>query len=397
MSACGAPSSGLAVAGHFAADPTSSQYSLALHNADNRAVPNGVAECKCFSPFYFDVSDARIGELLWDVAVKASIPRIQVGVSPGSTAAPLNARASFLAICSTALTRLGCPIASQSVDASSTTAPWVCECAGYTTGDHRASEGLIDNLVSVLNTPSVPATTPNFVCGTAPDRYQSLCSVTLLALGCYSTVPVGSPKGGALWTVRVLPSGNRRCFAALPICACCCFADGTNYTGGGCATPGDLTSFSQGCTCQSPFYLDTPSNRVQELLVDSRLKANASLVLKARTNTATGVVDFRGAYLDACLSTLAGLGCPAAMRSAAYGAVPVSQSLPMASTQAWLAANSYLTCTCGAFDTSGRVAEVLFDAILQPFTAVRSEERRLDGCFTRLASLLALCSLSLPR
>ena len=203
VSACGAPSSGLAVAGHFAADPTSSQYSLALHNADNRAVPNGVAECKCFSPFYFDVSDARIGELLWDVAVKASIPRIQVGVSPGSTAAPLNARASFLATCSTALTRLGCPIASQSVDASSTTAPWVCECAGYTTGDHRASEGLIDNLVSVLNTPSVPVTTPNFVCGTAPDRYQSLCSVTLLALGCYSTVPVGSPKGGALWTVRV--------------------------------------------------------------------------------------------------------------------------------------------------------------------------------------------------
>lgn len=302
---------------------------LANHDGDNGAG----ARCTCLEPFYFATPSARIGELLWDAAVKSSVPALQLSQPPAvGRAPPLNAPASFAAVCAAGLARLGCPAASASivpppgtlVDAAA--AAYVCECGVFQSGNHRALEGLIDALAAPAGTPAVPPATPNFVCGGGVDRFTRLCADVLYGLSC------------------------------------------TSLTVSGCGAAGNLSSFVGDCSCTSPLPLGeggVTSSRVRELLIDSRVAAAASTILGAApalAGAAPGAtVDFPRAYTLACIEAMAQLGCAA-------GAVVVDTFSPGGVDTS--------SCKCGAaagadgglgLDATGRIGENLVDAILEQF------------------------------
>ena len=267
--------------------------------------------CVCYSPYYFDVASDRVAELTWDATVNPYMPSlISPSWDPPSFSPPISAVDTFSNVCATATSRLGCP-----VPLALNPATWQCECGGFTTGDHRAVEGPVDLITSVLALPSLPSTPNAYVNNTvsvACTAYNASCTNFWAAVGCTSVAVVG------------------------------------------CIT--DASTFQPVCACNAPASLANlvvPQDRLRELVIDSRRNLPANLV----PLNGGPAYDLNATYLAVCRNLLTDLGCPP-MEWRVSGFSPGEVDTSM--------------CTCGAnftasgigFDATGRVAENVIDRLL---------------------------------
>ena len=259
----------------------------------------------------------RIGEKLIDAAVVASGGVALVPYTAGTAVAPWSFFLSASALCDSTMYSILCPAGYVAVSNNAATAnSFTCSCQSGASTSFSATKRLGKQLVDavVANFTAYVAPTPS---GLICDNYVNVCNFVMSASGFGCQAPsVGTSCGG--------PGGA-------------------------------LQSFSKGCTCNSPWSLtdNTITDRIWEKLLDRALPAaNVSAQLQYAAGPPGGpaiVVDPMASFGAVCNAAMAALSCPAFQNNSAYGP------------------GVTLSCTCGSFDATGRIVELVMDAVLSGY------------------------------
>ena len=108
--------------------------------AATNSLQDYVGRCTCNAPFFTDVADNRIAELIFDRFAQPAIDALSppVSASPGGMAGILD---DYASVCNVSQAAIGCPNGALAI---STTPPYTCSCGQFAVADERVTELLID-------------------------------------------------------------------------------------------------------------------------------------------------------------------------------------------------------------------------------------------------------------
>lgn len=263
----------------------------------------------------------RASERVWENLLGSLFTGASVRAQIVPPSAVFDGKASFSSTCRASMAAIGCPAGAVTLIAnnSSATQPLTCSCGDAAT-QYDQSKRTMELLVDAVAPPLVAAVIAG--APAAPGEawlcaiYNATCEATLEAIGCdrsqESREAEGCPK--------------------------------ENFT---------LEHFSGVCTCKAPFYTDVAGGRLFETFTDARVKSKiASLLVPAKV--AGAQLDFAATYLAVCGALLPAMGCPAAKAT-------IAATTPSTVDE--------FKCSCGAYDASERVSELMIDFLDAPFIA----------------------------
>ena len=159
--------------------------------ASAHTLENYAGHCTCNAPFFTDVADDRIAELLFDRFAKPAIDALSppVSAAPGGMASFLD---SYRSVCNVSQEAVGCPAGVLIISADAASPPYACTCGQFDIPDERVTELLIDK------------TMENYTAAAKADYIAHAAPVPPLAPPAAASAAVSPATTGLIAAVAVL-------------------------------------------------------------------------------------------------------------------------------------------------------------------------------------------------